>query len=99
MFGVYILSTDSRHSYGYQMHSSSRRLVPLFVYDRLHIRTTQLTSTPFGRVVHNSEETISHFLYFSLKFKGAQIKAEPTKDGAKGTHESLMIVDSYIHKC
>jgi hypothetical protein len=63
------------------------------------IRTTQLTSTPFGRVVHNSEETISHFLYFSLKFKGAQIKAEPTKDGAKGTHESLMIVDSYIHKC
>ena len=29
-------STDSRHTYGYNLCSSSRRLVPLFVWGRLH---------------------------------------------------------------
>jgi hypothetical protein len=29
-------STDSRHTYGYKLCSFSRRLVPLFVWGRLH---------------------------------------------------------------
>jgi hypothetical protein len=31
MFGGRVYSTDSRHTYGYKLCSSSRRLVPLFV--------------------------------------------------------------------
>jgi hypothetical protein len=31
IFGGSVFSTDSRHTYGYKLGSSSRRLVPLFV--------------------------------------------------------------------
>ena len=31
IFGGRVFSTDSRHTYGYKLCSSSRRLVPLFV--------------------------------------------------------------------
>ena len=34
-------STDSRHTYGYNLCSSSRRLVPLFVWGRFHIGASQ----------------------------------------------------------
>jgi hypothetical protein len=34
-------STDSRHTYGYKLCSSFRRLVPLFVWGRLHIGASQ----------------------------------------------------------
>jgi hypothetical protein len=34
-------STDSPHSYGYQLCSSSRRIVPLFVRGRLHSGASQ----------------------------------------------------------
>ena len=34
-------STDSRHTYGYKLCSSSRRLVPLFVWGRLHTGASQ----------------------------------------------------------
>ena len=34
-------STDSPHTYGYKLCSSSRRLVPLFVWDRLHTGASQ----------------------------------------------------------
>jgi len=35
------VSTDSRHTYGYKLCSSSRRLVPLFVCCRLHTGASQ----------------------------------------------------------
>jgi hypothetical protein len=34
-------STDSRHTYGYKWCSSSRRLVPVFVWGKLHTGTSQ----------------------------------------------------------
>ena len=34
-------STDSRHTYGYKLCSSSRRLVPLFVRGRIHTGASQ----------------------------------------------------------
>jgi hypothetical protein len=34
-------STDSRHTYGCKLCSSSRRLVPLFLWGRLHTRVSQ----------------------------------------------------------
>ena len=34
-------STDSRHTYGYKLCSSSRRLVPLFVWGRVHTGASQ----------------------------------------------------------
>ena len=40
MFGGCVYSTDSLHSYGYQLCSSSRRLVPLFVHDKLYTGTS-----------------------------------------------------------
>jgi len=36
MFGGRAFSSDSRYSYGYQLRSSPRRLVPLFVRDKLY---------------------------------------------------------------
>ena len=33
---VTCFSTDSRHTYGYKLCSSSRRFVPFFVFGRLH---------------------------------------------------------------
>jgi hypothetical protein len=36
IFGGRVFSTDSRHTYEYKLCSSSRRLVPLFVWGRLH---------------------------------------------------------------
>jgi hypothetical protein len=41
MFGLTCFSIDSRHTYGYQLCASSRRLVPLFVWDRLHTGASQ----------------------------------------------------------
>jgi hypothetical protein len=38
---VDVFSTDSQHTYGHQLCSSSRRLVPLFVWGRLHTRASQ----------------------------------------------------------
>ena len=40
IFGGRVLQ-DSRHTYGYQLCSSSRRLVPLFVWGRLHTGASQ----------------------------------------------------------
>jgi len=41
IFGERFFSTDSRHTYGYTLCSSSRRLVPLFVWGRLHTGASQ----------------------------------------------------------
>ena len=41
MFSGRVLSTDSRHTYGFHLCSSSRRLVPLFVWGRLHTGASQ----------------------------------------------------------
>jgi hypothetical protein len=37
-------STNSRHTYGYKLCSSSLRLVPLFVWGRLHTEAWKETS-------------------------------------------------------
>ena len=36
-----VFATDSQHTYGYKMCSSSRRLVPLFIWNRLHAGASQ----------------------------------------------------------
>jgi hypothetical protein len=41
MFGGRAFSSESRYSYGYQLRSSPRRLVPLFVLDKLYTGTSK----------------------------------------------------------
>ena len=52
-------ATDSQHYYGFQMCSSSRRILPLFVQGKLHTGASQEKTRPFNFTFHYIDDVLS----------------------------------------
>ena len=89
-------STDSRHSSAYQLCSSSRQLLPLFVWGRLHTGASQ-----------KHEKKLDRSFYFPFHYIGdalSLIKLDdfvdhiyPIKVEIKGTHIQLGLRHTLIY--
>ena len=55
-------STDSRHTYGYRLCSSSRRLVPLFLWGRPHTGASKKNEKKIARSFNSTFRYIDHVL-------------------------------------